>query len=200
MAIGAPYATLPDFTLRFPEKLAESRIDRALTSATREIEARTNRCFNIDTSVVTRTFVGDGSGCLKLTDDPDNPLCPGIATAVGLIVKLDTLRNLTYPVTLVSGTDWELWPPSAPLGPVPRPYTELRMVNAYGLTSSLYSSWWAKYRVQVTAKFGYPNGVPATIRDGCVELAAIDLGVSTEDRDAILSEKIDIHGPGLVVA
>lgn len=200
MAIGAAYATRPEFLERFPEKVGEVRLDRALLAVSREIEALTNRFFNIDTSVVTRVFIGDGSGCLKLTDDPDNPLCPGIATAVGLIVKLDTLRNLTYPVTLVGGTDWELWPPSAPLGPEPRPYTELRMVNAYGLTSSLYSSWWDKYRVQVTAKFGYPNGVPATIRDGCIDLAAIDLGVSTKDRDTVMQDMIGIHGPGLVVA
>lgn len=189
-----------------------------MLDATRWIEEHNNEFYNQDAAVVDRVFgayrggtpywgYADPVSCLRLKGDRDNPLCPGIFTAVGLVVSLDTELDYSFATALVINTDFVLAPASAPLGPSPRPYTELRTVSG-----GSYASW--GYSVRVTAKFGWP-AVPAGIRDGCVELAGILLGdsplaarqftdigtvgASLEAR-GIVQGLIEVYGPGVVVA
>lgn len=160
-----------------------------MLDATRWITAHCKQFFTKDANVVSRVFYGSNSGRLKVYGG-DN--CPGIASSVGVIVKLDSNFDGLY-ATTIAGADFELHPLNALLGPEPEPFKEIVLPFWTNATYRYFPAPIREaYRVQVTAKFGWP-AVPANIRDGCIELAAIDLGVSTEDRDAIVRDKIDIY-------
>ncbi len=203
MAISDPYASAADYRQRFINKVSsadEGRVDRALLAASRWIEAHNGEFYNRDASPVARVFMAESSGCLNVAVDGS----PGIATATGLLVALDTTQDYTYPTSLVIGTDFELADVNAAFGPEPKPYRELRT-----LTGASYG--WS-YRVRVTAVFGWP-AVPEGIRSGCVELAGIllgdsplaarqftdvgSVGASLEARE-IVRGMIDVYGPGIV--
>ena len=214
--LGDPYATPADYAARFGPISDTKRlpaIERALTSTTRWITSRCHQYFNHDATAVARVFVGDGSACLKLYGH-DN--CPGIAPDLtagvyslpSITVKIDSNLDGTFATTLTSG-QYELHPLNLLFGDEPGPYKEL--VLPFWTTAS-YPYWLRGYRVQVTAKYGWAS-VPATIRDGCIELSGILLGdsalatrqytdlgavgASTEAR-GIVRDMIDIHREAVI--
>lgn len=120
----------------------------SINAAARQIDSycgRSEHGFWIDTAVQTRTFMADDPWCC------DIPM--GIASTTGLIVKVDTNGDGTYPTTLTLNTDFLL----APFDADKRgwPWTEIRIIRS---SSNYFTpSAYGRPNVQVTAKFGFPS-------------------------------------------
>ena len=109
------------------------------------IDAITHQAFTKDAAVVNRTWWGDGSARLKVWGQNN---CPGIATATGLIVKIDRDNDGSFAdETAVASGDYELWPPHAALGREPQPYREIVL---HGLGSVTDTYWPKGHRVHTS--------------------------------------------------
>lgn len=160
-------------TFVFPSGYAGDTVDDssftiANQAACRAIDAYCNQRFWLDTNATARTFVPDSLTVLELGDDP---LCPGIGDATGLIVKTDPSGDGTYEVTW-SASDYQLLPQNAAqFSPEPRPWTTLRAVGTRTFPW-LVNTWLTHLdRVQVTAKWGWP-AVPSTVKQASLIYAA----------------------------
>lgn len=131
------------------------------------IDNEAGQFFTKDAAVVNRIWVGDGSNRLKVFGPG---YCPGIATATGLIVKIDRDGDGSFAdEDAVASGDYELRPLDAALGRLARPYTELVL---HGLGSVTDYVWPRGLRVQVTAVYGWPE-VPVGIKRLCIELLSL---------------------------
>lgn len=164
MAIGDPYASLPDIKayLKLPaDSSRDTALTAALASASGDIEKHCHRQFNLDTSATARVFEPDSwSECR--TDD--------FATTAGLVVAIDTGGNGTYSTTL-SASDYELYPLNGISdGVVGWPYNKLRAFGGplFPVPSMAYRR---KASVRVTAQWGWA-AVPAPIKQATMIIAA----------------------------
>lgn len=145
----------------------DSKLTRSISAASRQIEGFTGwPRFWHDANPVAREFYADSPRTLYLLEDE---VGDGIATATGLIVKVDSDGDGTFEQTLTIGTDFLLLPRNAAQRTPAWPYTEL----AAALPSSSY--YWpcgiGRPSVQITAKWGWPT-VPDDVMKACLIQAA----------------------------
>jgi hypothetical protein len=134
----------------------DTRLETAISAASRQIDRYCGRFFYQDATVQVRTYF------------PETPeRCPvdDISTTTGLIVKTDDNDDGTYETTLTLTTNYILLPPNAAVGYPVEPYTELQLVDS-GITA-FPMSYSQRPGVQVTAKFGWPS-VPDDIAKACL--------------------------------
>jgi len=136
----------------------DGRIELAINTASRMIEAACNRRFYADTNASARTYVATTYG-LVLTDD--------ISTTSGLIVKTDTGATGTFDQTWAS-TDYQLEPLNGIVDGQSWPYTQIRAIR-----SLTFPFDYGQALVQVTAKWGW-SAVPDPIKQaGIIQTIAI---------------------------
>lgn len=127
------------------------RLEAAISTASRQIDAHCGRRFWQDTEVVTRTYAASDRRRLAVDD---------ISTTDGLVVVIDDDDDGTYETTLTETTDFILGPLNALLEVPARPYEEIMLVDNYQWPTYLRPG------VQVTAKFGWP-AVPEDVVTAC---------------------------------
>lgn len=159
MALGDPYATLPELKGRSDipadDVLDDSEMTAALAAASREIERWCRRQFNDAGAASPRVYRAVG-GCLVLVDD--------FHTTDGLAVAVDSAASGSYD-EVWSATDYQLEPLNGVVDGVPGwPYCRI-----VALTHQLPASH--RPLVQVTARWGWAN-VPADVKEACLILAA----------------------------
>lgn len=129
-------------------------LERAVSAASRQIDAYTDRRFWQDGVVVAREFFAHDARCVEVDD---------ISTTTGLVVKLDDAGDGTYSTTLTIGTDFILAPVNAAdMVPV-WPFSQIRLVGDQLVPRSLHG----RPQVQVTARFGWP-AIPDDVRQACI--------------------------------
>lgn len=130
----------------------------SISAASRQIEGYTGARFWTDAAVITRTYETDDYLRLDL-DDP-------IASATGLVVKIDTDGDGVFETTLTQQTDYVLHPDNAATMSPVQPWTAIRLVNNF-FFPILYNG---RPGVQVTATFGWP-AIPDDVRKACLIIA-----------------------------
>lgn len=162
MAITNGYATLNEFkAYLFPSSnygtAEDPQMEAAIESASRIIDAHTNRRFYSDSTVSARVYYADTP--IRCTVDD-------FSTITGLIIKTDTGDNGTYDQTWAA-TEYILEPLNAEIGGVSsQPYN-----TVIATIPKLFPTTGRRPRVQVTAKWGWA-AVPDTVRQACLIQAA----------------------------
>lgn len=162
MAITNGYATLNEFkAYLFPSSnygtAEDPQMEAAIESASRIIDAHTNRRFYSDSTVSARVYYADTP--IRCTVDD-------FSTITGLIIKTDTGDNGTYDQTWAA-TEYILEPLNAEIGGVSsQPYNII-----VATIPKLFPTTGRRPRVQVTAKWGWA-AVPDTVRQACLIQAA----------------------------
>ena len=129
----------------------DTRLEAAIASASRQIDAHCGRRFWQDSAVVARTYAATNRTMLMVDD---------ISTRTGLVVKIDDDDDGVYETTLTETTDFLLAPLNALLEVPARPFEELVLVDNY------YWPQWRRPGVEVTAKFGWP-AIPDDVATAC---------------------------------
>jgi hypothetical protein len=129
----------------------------ALDSASAQIDAYCGRGFNIDGSVVARSYAATAAAGVDI--DP-------VATLTGVVVETDDNDDGTYETTWTVGTDYRLEPANAAALGVP--WTRLVATGSKQFPKS------NRYfpGVRVTAKYGWPGAPPAPIKQATLLLAS----------------------------
>jgi hypothetical protein len=162
MTITNGYATLNDFkAYLFPSAnygtAEDATMEAAIESASRIIDAHTNRRFYSDTTVSARVYYANTP--IRCTVDD-------FSTTSGLIIKTDTGDNGTYDQTWASD-EYILEPINAEIGGVSgQPYNTI-----VATIPKLFPVTGRRPRIQVTAKWGWAS-VPDTVRQACLVQAA----------------------------
>jgi hypothetical protein len=162
MAITNGYATLNDFkAYLFPSAnygtAEDATMEAAIESASRIIDAHTNRRFYSDTTVSARVYYAD---------TPIRCIVDDFSTTSGLIIKTDTGDNGTYDQTWAA-TEYILEPLNGEIGGVSgQPYNSI-----LATIPKLFPVTGRRPRIQVTAKWGWAS-VPDTVRQACLVQAA----------------------------
>ena len=134
----------------------DTKLDAAVSAASRQIDGHCGRRFWQDGSVVAREFYADS---------PVDCMVDDISTTTGLIVKVDTGDDGTFATTLTITTHFLLLPLNVADRVPVWPYTSLRLVNT---DAAAFPSWSSgRPGVQVTAKFGWP-AVPDDVAKACL--------------------------------
>lgn len=162
MTITNGYATLNDFkAYLFPSAnygtAEDAQMEAAIESASRIIDAHTNRRFYSDTTVSARVYYANTS--IRCTVDD-------FSTTTGLIIKTDTGDNGTFDQTWAA-TEYILAPINAEIGGVSgQPYNTI-----IATIPKMFPITGRRPRIQVTAKWGWA-AVPDTVRQACLIQAA----------------------------
>lgn len=136
----------------------DGRIELAINTASRMIEAACNRRFYADANASARTYVAT-THVLTLTDD--------ISTTTGLIVKTDPGATGTFTETW-QAADYQLEPLNGIVDGQTWPYTQIRAIR-----SLTFPFDYGQALVQVTAKWGW-SAVPDPIKQaGIIQSIAI---------------------------
>lgn len=160
MAIGDPYATLPELKsyLRIDNTTDDSEMTDALAAASRGITDFCKRQFNKETTATPRTYKATRSR-LAMVDD--------FHTTTGLVVKTDDDEDGVFETTW-TGADYELQPLNGVRNGEPGwPYWKIRSVESSALTFTVAT----QATVQITAQWGW-NAVPDPVKQACLILAA----------------------------
>lgn len=154
MAITNGYATVAEVAevLGIDDTDDDVRIEAAINSASRDIDAWCGRRFWQDAVVATRVYYP--------IDRMEAPV-DDISTDTGLVVKIDDDADGVYETTLTQGTDFLLLPVNADVESPAQPWTSIRMLDTYYLPRDRY-----RPTLQVTAKFGWP-AVPDQVAQAC---------------------------------
>jgi hypothetical protein len=158
MALGDPYATLPELKNRSDipadDDLDDSQMTAALAAASREIDRWCHRQFNDAGAASPRAY--RAVGCLVLVDD--------FHTTDGLTINADATASGTYDQAWMPA-DYQLEPLNGVVDGVPGwPYCRI-----VGLSHRLPTSH--RPLVQVTARWGWAQ-VPPDVKEACLILAA----------------------------
>ena len=161
MAISNGYTTLATFqaytgmsTVTADETV---NIEKAIESASRSIDRMTNRRFWADATATARQYRATDFYRLFVDD---------ISSTSGLQVKTDTGGDGTYETTLTFNVDYILDPINAPQQE--RPFTVVTMVGTTLFPSPIN----LRPGIQVTAKFGWYNGIPPDdVEEACLILS-----------------------------
>jgi len=189
MALTNCYITLDDIRGELMPNSAQSfeydtRLEVAIQSASRQVDAFCGRRFWQDGSVVAREYFTEDTRCVYVDD---------ISTSTGLIVKVDFDEDGTFEQTLTLGTDFLLMPRNADKEYPVRPWTELvgvsQGVNWFPATTS------GRPGVQVTAKFGWP-AIPDDVAKACLIQATMLYKASDAAFGAV---QLSIDAPALRV-
>lgn len=133
----------------------DARMELAIASASRQIDAHTGRRFWQDATVKARTYFPNSPTEVDVDD---------ISTTTGLLVKIDTDDDGVYETTVASA-DFLLLPLNAAAATPVWPYTRIRLVG---------DDWFyagERPSVEITAKFGWP-AVPDDITKACLVQSA----------------------------
>lgn len=161
MAISNGYTTLATFqaytgmsTVTADETV---NIEKAIESASRSIDRMTNRRFWADATATARQYRATDFYRLFVDD---------ISSTSGLQVKTDTGGDGTYETTLTFNVDYILDPINAPQQE--RPFTVVTMVGTTLFPSPIN----LRPGIEVTAKFGWYNGIPPDdVEEACLILS-----------------------------
>lgn len=136
----------------------QATIEKAIDAASRTIDRIANRRFYMDTTATARLYRTVDFWTLPVDD---------IGSTSGLQVALDATGNGNYTDVLTLNTDYILDPVTAPQQS--RPYTRITMVGSETFPLPISR----RPQVQVTAKFGWYEGVPPDdIVEACLILSA----------------------------
>lgn len=133
-------------------------LELALDSASRAIEQYCGRRFDADSAATARVF-DPMSGWYCQVDD--------ISSTTGLVIATDENDDGTYE-TVWSSNDWTLEPLNGKVDGQGWPYTRIRAVGDY-----LFPTTNTRPSVQVTARWGWPGGVPTAIEQACLVQASM---------------------------
>lgn len=134
----------------------DTRLEIAVASASRQIDAYCGRRFWQDSTVQVRYFHAYDPYCVDVAD---------ISTTTGLIVAIDTAATGTWSTTLTINTDFVLTPENAAAEVPVWPYTGLELVD--GSYAPTRSDSYRRASVKITAKFGWP-AVPDAVMKACL--------------------------------
>lgn len=160
MTLGANYATLTELKDRLkPGGISgttfDTRLNDALSTASRSIEKACGRQFNDAGSATARVYEPCSDYLVEVDD---------FSTVTGLIVKVDTSGDGTY-ATTVAAANYETRPLNGVVdGEQGWPYWQVCAVNY------VWPIYWVRAPIQVTARWGW-TAVPAGIHEGCLILA-----------------------------
>jgi hypothetical protein len=136
----------------------DGRIELAINTASRMIEAECNRRFYQDANASARVYVAS-TYTLTLTDD--------ISTTSGLIVKTDNGATGTFSQTWTS-SDYQLEPLNGVIDGQSWPYTQIRAIR-----SLTFPFDYGQALVQVTARWGWA-AVPDPVKQaGIIQAVSI---------------------------
>jgi hypothetical protein len=161
-AISDAYASCEEYRARVDQSDAtgDDVLLSQLSAVTQYLKGRLGRFFTRDAAVVVRTF--DGNGLIRL-------YVPDIATATGLIVKVDLDGDFDFDnadETLTLNTHFWVGPANADKGPEVWPFQYLEIIPGNGRLGV----WPEQARaVQVTASFGWP-AVPGAIKEATISV------------------------------
>lgn len=142
----------------------DTSMARAITSASRQIDAHCNRRFYLDGSTSARVFIAEDTSTLKVDD---------FSTTTGLVIKTDTTGNGTFDRTWAT-TDYQLHPLNGVVeGLAGWPYWIIEAIDAEAFPVD------RRARVQVTAKWGW-----ATIPDAVLQACLIQSTANFKRKDA----------------
>lgn len=159
MALGDPYATLPELKERLDigDTTDDTRLTASLASASREIEAWCGRQFNNAGTASPRVY-RVGRGDLLTVDD--------FSTTSGLVVAADDNDDGAFETTWAS-SDYQLEPLNGVVSGVAGwPYYRIRAVG-----SRTFPTGHLRSAVQVTAQWGWAT-VPAPVKEACMMIAS----------------------------
>lgn len=159
MAVNTAYATAQQYreATGKTDKAQDAEITTDLTAISRYLDGKLGRFFSQDMEPVTRTYIPDTYTDGLWVDDLAEP---------PVIIKIDTRRNGKYETEL-DASDYELLPLNADKGPEPRPFTRIQL-TFWGS----YACFTPRERVQVTARYGWPE-IPEAIQRATIHLTAI---------------------------
>jgi hypothetical protein len=154
MSITNGYCTLADLkaVLRISDTVDDPLLEARITESSRVIDDYCDRVF-YQTSLSSRIYVSP-SGDYVLTDD--------IATATGLVVKVDTAIDGTYATTLTS-SQYQLEPINGLAKGV-----SINRIRAIPMGSFPTNSVPAP--IQVTATWGWPS-IPSPVKSAAILMA-----------------------------
>jgi len=146
--------------LQIRDAADDSRLEIAISAASRQIDGHCGQRFWQDASVVAREFYAEDVNIVRVPE--------GISTTTGLIVKIDTNDDGTFATTLTISTEFLLWPVNAADEVPVQPFRAVRLVDG-----DYYFPMSASGRpgCQITAKFGWP-AVPSDVTKACLIQAA----------------------------
>lgn len=153
------YATPEDYRRAFDRTGTEKDEDiaRDLTAISRYLDGKLRRTFAADTEPVSRIYVP--------TDHVSGIWIDDLA-APPVSVKVGTKLDGSFALELDPG-DYELLPLNADKKPEPWPWERIEL-TPWGQLAAFHPG----ERVQVTAKFGWPQ-IPEAIRSATIQLTAI---------------------------
>lgn len=158
MTITNGYATLNEFkAYLFPSSnygtAEDAQMEAAIESASRSIDAHTNRRFYSDSSATARVYYADTP--IRCTVDD-------FSTTSGLIIKTDTGDNGTYDQTWAAN-EYFLEPLNGEVGGISgQPYNTI-----IATVPKRFPVSGRRPRIQVTAKWGWA-AVPDPVRQACL--------------------------------
>ncbi|PXY25153.1 hypothetical protein BAY59_24310 [Prauserella coralliicola] len=159
MALGDPYATLPElksYLGDIGDTIDDEKLTSALESVSEEIEDHTNRQFNDAGASSARLYRPRNGGKVKVDD---------FHTADGLVVEVDADGDGVYE-TVWAATDYQLEPLNGVVdGRDGWPFEQIRAVGSRTFPLTRRAS------VRVTARWGWET-VPDPVRQACLILAA----------------------------
>ena len=173
MARGEAYATAVEYrgVVGSSDTSEDGEIDRQLLATSRYVERYTGQFFGRDAEPEARVFIGSGLPYLRVDWDS-----PGIATATGLVVKVDADDDRDF----TSETDIASSLLTLPLNAAVNGRPIHTITYASGFSGS--SRFAADRLVEVTAVWGWP-AVPADIKEVVIRITGIwrgDLPGSTQ--------------------
>lgn len=155
MAWAPDYLTTAELKawLRKNDSSDDALLAEVITAASRAVDWHCGRQFGSITEAVARYYVWGG----ELVEGRQALLIDDLATTTDLVVTVDTDGDGDADQTLVSGTDFDLWPANAPADGL----TWTRLV----LRTGAGAAWPTGYHraVAITARWGWP-AVPASVK------------------------------------
>lgn len=151
----------------------DADIELDLLAISRYLDERLGRFFTKDAAPVVRVFqvppVLVPDRWLYVTDLAAAP--------TEVLIDSDGDHSFAGETPLVLGTDYQLWPRNAPLGPSPKPYEALIPISRV---------WIEDRDVQITAVWGWPE-IPLPIKRAAIRITAL-LRLETPRATATVNE------------
>lgn len=134
-------------------------LELAIEAASRAIEQHCGRKFSADTTATARVFEPMSAWLCQVDD---------ISSTTGLIVKTDEDDDGVFEQTWTT-SDYSLQPLNGVVDGQTWPYTRI----AATLGDYLFPVTTVRPPVQVTARWGWPGGTPATVEQACLIQASM---------------------------
>lgn len=153
MAVVNGYVTLATLKaeLGVEDTLDDTRLERAISSASRQIDAHCGRVFWLADAVTVRMYNAFDQLSADVLD---------IATRTGLVVEIDTNDDGGFATQLTETTDFILNPLNAEYMTPVKPWDQIELVGDYIFPTG------RRPGLKVTAKHGYP-AIPDAVATAC---------------------------------